>query len=226
VGNEYEVRIRNDTSGDLLAVVSVDGVNAVSGETAATSQSGYALGPRQWVRILGWRMSLERVAAFYFSDWSSAYAVRTGRPHDLGVIGVALFRRKAHPPAQLELEEPRGHGNAPGENGLLRQMPRDAPEQREAPSSLEIGNADASPNSAARAYSPAAVEQAIGTGHGRNQTSYARYVSFERESDSPNELVVLRYDTRANLVARGVICCPPRDSNPFPVHFVPDPPLR
>lgn len=34
-GNEYQVRVANRGGGDILAVVSVDGVNAISGETAA-----------------------------------------------------------------------------------------------------------------------------------------------------------------------------------------------
>jgi len=40
---EYEIRIRNQTAGDLLAVISVDGVNVVSGETASESQNGYVI---------------------------------------------------------------------------------------------------------------------------------------------------------------------------------------
>ena len=43
-GNEYEVVIRNNTAEDLLAVVSVDGVNVVTGETASPGQSGYLIG--------------------------------------------------------------------------------------------------------------------------------------------------------------------------------------
>src|SRR5436190_17828298 len=42
-GNEYQVGVRNRHGGDLLAVVSVDGVNAVSGETASARQSGYVV---------------------------------------------------------------------------------------------------------------------------------------------------------------------------------------
>ena len=38
-GNEYAIRIRNTTGGRVLAVVSVDGVNVVTGETAAPDQS-------------------------------------------------------------------------------------------------------------------------------------------------------------------------------------------
>ena len=73
-------------------------------------------------------------------------------------------------------------------------------------------------------------EPQLGTGHGRNETSYARYVQFERESDVPNEVVAIRYDSHANLVALGVIPQPrpvPRhEPDPFPAAFVPDPPAR
>jgi hypothetical protein len=90
-GNEYAVRIRNCSGRRMLAVVSVDGVNAISGETAAPSQTGYVIEPGGFVNVEGWRKSLAETAAFYFTDPSDAYASRTGRPDDLGVIGVALF---------------------------------------------------------------------------------------------------------------------------------------
>ena len=50
-GNEYAIRIRNHTGGRLLAVVSVDGVNAVTGESASPDQSGYVLEPGGTVAI-------------------------------------------------------------------------------------------------------------------------------------------------------------------------------
>ena len=65
-GHEYAVRIRNCTGGRLLAVVSVDGVNAVTGETASPDQSGYVIEPGGYVNIQGWRKDLERTAAFTF----------------------------------------------------------------------------------------------------------------------------------------------------------------
>jgi hypothetical protein len=223
-GNEYEVRIRNDTGGDLLAVVSVDGVNVVSGETASTSQSGYVIAPWQSLSIQGWRKSLGRVAAFYFTDIGNAYATRTGRPDDVGAIGVAVFRRKAQPPA--ELEPPQLLKEAPSDGRLRRQGPADAPARSEAPLSSQNADRGVAADSAVRPTPSAPVEQSIGTGHGRSQTSHARYVSFERESEVPNEVIVLRYDTRANLVARGIIRTLPREPNPFPARFVPDPPPR
>jgi hypothetical protein len=233
-GKEYEVRIRNNTGGDLLAVVSVDGVNVVTGETAATSQGGYVVGAGQLLRIEGWRKNLLRVAAFYFTEHGDAYATRTGRPDDVGVIGVAVFRRKLAPP--VELEEPSVRRQAPLEDrsrqgsqfeGQSRgDAAKEGKARREAPSAATGDAESAARDSAPRAAAPASPEKSIGTGHGRQQTSHARYVSFERELDTPNELVTIRYDTFANLVAQGVIRRELREPNPFPAHFVPDPPRR
>ena len=98
-GNEYQVSVRNRLREDVLSVVSVDGVNVISGETANPSQTGYVLGPTQGYDILGWRKSLSETAAFYFTALADSYAARTGRPDNVGAIGVAVFRRKAPPVA-------------------------------------------------------------------------------------------------------------------------------
>jgi hypothetical protein len=190
-GNEYQVTVRNRAGVDLLAVVSVDGVNVVTGETAAASQSGYVIDPGGALSIKGWRKNLEKVAAFYFTDLGDSYAARTGRPENVGVIGVALFKRKPEPVAELE-------------------------QRRVEPATADGGARPAAP----------AKEKSLGTGHGHSETSPARYVAFERESDTPHEVVAIHYDTYANLVARGVIPHSPRWPSPFPGGFVPDPPGR
>jgi hypothetical protein len=64
-GHEYEIRLRSREHGRVLAVTSVDGVNVVSGETAATSQGGYVLDGWSSTSIDGWRKNLDEVAAFY-----------------------------------------------------------------------------------------------------------------------------------------------------------------
>ena len=90
-GHEFQVTLRNQSGGDLLTVLSVDGVNAVSGETAAWDQSGYVIDAGRDAGIQGWRKSRQEVAAFYFTRLPDAYASRTGRPANVGVIGVAVF---------------------------------------------------------------------------------------------------------------------------------------
>ena len=72
------------------------------GETANWSQTGYVLAPGQGYDIKGWRKSLQRMAAFFFTEHQNSYAARTGRPDNVGVIGVAVFRRKARAGARIE----------------------------------------------------------------------------------------------------------------------------
>jgi hypothetical protein len=195
-GNEYQVSVRSRLGEDLLAVVSVDGVNVVSGETADAAQSGYVLSPRRPLDIQGWRKSLSQTAAFYFTSLPDSYAARTGRPDNVGVIGAALFKRKPSPPPA----------------SISQYAPRARAEARE--------NAGA----AADAAKPSAEAQ-LGTGHGRREESHAQHVAFERASTSPSETIAIFYDSHRNLVARGVIREPlpmaplPR---PFP-GFAPDP---
>jgi len=47
----------------VLAVTAVDGVNVVSGETAAYDQTGYVFGGGQQYAINGWRKSNQEIAA-------------------------------------------------------------------------------------------------------------------------------------------------------------------
>jgi hypothetical protein len=118
-GNEYQVSLRSRQPMDVLAIVSVDGVNVITGQTAEPSQSGYVLAPRGGVDILGWRKSLSQTAAFYFTALPDSYAARTGRPDDVGVIGVALFRRKAQPPQPLSEVAPSAGARAQSREDAL-----------------------------------------------------------------------------------------------------------
>lgn len=211
-GARYEIRLRNVTGEAVLAVTSVDGVNVVTGETASPAQSGYVLAPGSTAPIRGWRKDLSRVAAFTFTSLDNAYATRTGRPDNVGVIGVAVFRRKPEPPPIAE---------------DLRQAPLAS--RNEAERSRLAESAASAGASADRAVPAAPVAKSLGTGHGRIETSTVRYTSFERASDTPDEIIAIRYDSHANLVAQGVIPrapVPSRDPQPFPARFVQDPPSR
>src|SRR5689334_17408407 len=56
-GARYAIRVRNAQGLRLLAVTSVDGVNVVTGETAALDQRGYVFEPWSSYDIAGWRKS-------------------------------------------------------------------------------------------------------------------------------------------------------------------------
>lgn len=212
-GNEYQIRVRNRTGADILAVVSVDGVNAVNGETAHWSQSGYVLGARRAYDIRGWRKSLQRVAAFHFTEHPNSYAARTGRPDNVGVVGVAIFRRRVEPEARIEQPRAEPFGSGARE---------DSPYPRSADENAGFGAGARSAESAAQARRAPQPSPSLGTGHGRSEASHVTYTDFARATAGPEEVIPIHYDSYSNLVAMGVIRAP-RIASPFPGHFVPDP---
>jgi hypothetical protein len=205
-GNEYAIRVRNASGERALAVMSVDGVNVISGDTASPAQSGYVLAPSESADIAGWRKDMARTAAFYFTALSDSYAARTGRPDNVGVIGVAVFRER---PRAITYGGPR--------------------RERDVADAAERAGGNA--QSAAREAMPAApmMKEQLGTGHGRSEDSYAQYTTFERASNTPAETIAIYYDSYQNLLAQGVpVGSQPlarTRPNPFPDggRFVPDP---
>lgn len=216
-GNEYGVRVHNRSGGEILAVLSVDGVNAVSGETASWEQTGYVLGSHQSYDVLGWRKSMERIAAFYFTEHSGSYAARSGRPDNVGVIGVAVFRKKPQsgvrvPDMQLQRER---HESAGPQSRA--EAAADAAHGAGEPAAEGLAGSRPSP-------APALPEKKLGTGHGRSEASHVTQTDFKRATAAPAEVIVIYYDSYQNLVAQGVIRAPRLAlPTPFPMQFVPDP---
>jgi len=222
-GHEYAVRIRNCTGARVLVVTSVDGVNVISGDTAAPDQSGYVLEPWASVEIAGWRKSLARTAAFYFTDLGDSYAARTGRPQNVGVIGVAVFQERQKRIARREYDyrEPLPQKKSQADAGAMN-------ERAEAQAVPPAGPA-ASADAPRQNTDELASMGKLGTGHGRSEESRVSVVQFERASSSPAEVVSIQYDRRDNLLAMGIIPQPTphiarREPNPFPgMRFVPNP---
>jgi len=262
-GASYAVDITNRTGSRILAVISVDGVNALDGKTASSApDDGYVLNPWQNWAITGWRKSQSQVAAFYFSESDASYASRTGRPLDVGVIGVALFRERVpepvrpppiarrspvteeHAPARMnESEKSTADAAATAPLPAPRSAPQASPAAVPPPSSPaaeSAAEASPAPSSAERAAkrAPSASANAVprspslGTGHGALETSHTRTVDFDSATQRPEQIVRIRYDSYANLVAKGVIReprpAPERRPDAFPADaersYVPDPP--
>jgi len=214
-GHRYQIQMRSRSGGRLLGVLSVDGVNVLSGDTADWSQSGYVLDPYADTDILGWRKNLSEVANFVFADASRSYAARTGRPDNVGVIGIAVFLPQR----------------------MSRPLPISGPVPAIPPSIAEDAGTSSAPpmpapaapmaESAARSLAKAQDSGPLGTGHGEREASPVSYTDFVRASSAPNETITLYYDTRERLLAQGVIPSDDKRSSsrpdPFPGHFVPDP---
>jgi len=212
-GHRYAVRLRNSSAQRVLVVLSVDGINAISGQTADPRQAGYVLGPWQALEVAGWRKSLDAVAQFVFVDPGDSYAARTGRPDNLGVIGIAVYRERSAPEPQV---------------GIAAAGPGAEMETQQRTVAPAMPRASAKPaTDAASRYESAPT---LGTGHGQVEGAPAYATTFDRQS-RPAQVTQLRYDTRQALLARGIAVPYPvvthgwRDApQAFPSGFVPDPP--
>jgi hypothetical protein len=215
-GDRYSVRLSNTTGERVLVVLSVDGINAVTGETASSSQAGYVLDPWESTEIAGWRKSLDDIAQFVFTDLGDSYAARTGRPRNVGVIGVAVFQESRPryyptpaPTVAREGEYRRDEAktaSAPAASGTVREQAADS-----------------------------AARQSMGTGHGQREWSPVGQTSFVRATRNPAQVSEVRYDDNERLMAMGVIRHDydyprhdRRNGQPtaFPNGFVADPPYR
>lgn len=202
-GHRYAVRLTNRSPERVLVVLSVDGVNAISGQTAAGDQGGYVLEPWQSTEVAGWRKSMRDVAQFYFADFGDSYAARTGRPLDVGVVGIAVFEEaRRMPPPRVYL--PRAQrGNSASDAAAA---PAAAPEMAKS-----------------------RAQQELGTGHGEREYAPVARTGFQRASRHPVQVTELRYDDAYALAERGIGPRRPRwDDEPraFPGGFAADPPRR
>ena len=225
-GHRYGVRLVNTTGERVLVVLSVDGINAVTGQTASPSQAGYVLEPWESAEIAGWRKSLDDIAQFVFTDLGDSYAARTGRPRNVGVIGVAVFQesRPRYYPTPLPSlsRDDRRHE---GESAKSAQAPAAAANGAARESrSTEMLDSSAADGSGAR--------QSMGTGHGQREWAPVGQTDFVRATRAPAQISELRYDDAHRLVAIGAMprpYLPPRrdrrDAEPraFPNGFVADP---
>ena len=256
-GDAYFVELKSNRGDRVLTVLSVDGINVLTGQSAATLQSGYVIAGGQSYGVTGWRKTMDDVAQFVFTALPNSYAARTGRPGNVGVIGVAVYREKSAPapvtltPYSLPLESSRARQQAKAATDFSRDEPTSpllpaapvpTPAAKENADGNSSGLADLarseSKDSAVGAIAERRVRPAdtrveadlqlkkLGTGHGQREHSPTRYTEFARNSDTPDEVITIYYDSRANLIARGVIPTQRRiEPTPFPASsgFVPDP---
>jgi hypothetical protein len=222
-GARYAILIQNHRGERLLAVTAVDGINVITGETGAWGQGGYVFDAGESYEIAGWRKSNAEIAAFNFTAAGQSYAERTGRPVNIGVIGVALFLERPVP--KIESYAP-SFGEA-SKDSAARAAQGGLSKSEPASPSASFSAPEARADIQAPSNAPA---QKLGTGHGAREASYVQTTRFDRLSSTPNEIIKIRYDSFENLVAMGVVRSRPAPlpgPNPFPDSwrkFVPDPP--
>jgi hypothetical protein len=206
-GSRYSVSLANRSGERLGVVLTVDGLNAISGARDAGRGRMYVLDPWQSTSVLGWRTSLQDVRQFTFVDERRSYAARTGQANEkMGWIEVAVYRVRrpfvhATPYAEPWRSQPSGE---PAKRG--RDQAPAAPEARTARD--EAGAASSSESDAKLEQGSNRARSYPGTGWGDRAHDPVVLVSFDPQPE-PSERLTLRYEYRSALVALGVLPRPP-----------------
>jgi len=194
-GRRYAVALANRTGERVGVVLTVDGLNAISGERDKGRGRMYVLDPWQRTTVQGWRTSLQEVRQFTFVDERASYAARSGKANEkMGWIEIAAYRERRafvrsaprHElparPVPLEPEAPEARDEAKSDGGVA---------SAEAPAAPTLQG-----GARARSYP--------GTGWGQRAHDPVVLVDFDPESD-PAERLAVRYEYRPALVALGVL---------------------
>ena len=212
-GERYSIHVTNPTSVRVEAVVSVDGLDVIDGESADyVHKRGYVIAPGGQLRVDGWRTSLHSVAAFRFSSVRSSYAGRKGMARNVGVIGVALFAEREQP--QLVLDAPPVITRSPHRGRDWGSVDTDVSAESSGPSSDRVSPAPPPRAGATRRKSAPRRDRhtrrrtsrpGLGTGYGENRASSVSWTRFERSHPTrPTALAELRYNDSAGLAAIGI----------------------
>lgn len=247
----YEIRLKNTTFARRLAVLSVDGVNVISGQDAGFDGPGYVLRPGETIHIKGWRRSDDTVAKFTFQPQEGSYANRTGRgTQNTGIIGVAVFA-EAQPPVTLSHFFTGVSTNQPhttlglGTDTVSASIPLSStmdtlastvPTSTTVPTSAPLPGIRSTIRRRRESESEPVAPQIrrrresesvdLGTGYGKETKMHTETTSFNRASDQPALVLTLRYGVRAKLIEWGVPVVEHQQSpQPFPASVsVPPPP--
>lgn len=191
MGERYGLALINRSDLWIEAVVTVDGRSILDGERRSSRSRGYLIPPRDRVVVDGWRVNRDSVAAFRFTSPGDAYATRMGDASELGVIRVDFYPERAS--AWVPRRDPWLERSGRAEPGEAIDDETDA--ARPAPKAAESG--------ASRHFDR--DRQGLGTEFGERRHQPISERDFERASSSPARTLVIRYDDRAGLVARGIL---------------------
>jgi hypothetical protein len=228
VGQRYSIRVRNPTASRVEAVISVDGLDVIDGETAAITKRGYIVAPYSEIKVDGFRVSNDHVAAFRFSSVGNSYAGRKGQARNVGVVGVALFAERAEAPMILPEAEiaRRRDANRDRWGGDAGGLDDDSAETTVSRKSADRPTGAGSAEAPARRIRPAPrppvttdeeyapphdphccrdERPGLGTEFGERRHSSVRFTRFVRANQTrPTAFAELRYNDRDGLAALGI----------------------
>ena len=219
-GRNYSVVLRNNTGDRLGVLISVDGLNVVSGQRSRLSpdEQMYVLGPWETTTIRGWRTSLDDVQRFVFVDEQRSYAERSGQANaDMGWIRVLAFReqRPWWTPKPRPSYEDRSRSELQGNRDDARRnaAPQACPPATPAPlAAREEAAAPLPTQGEMKAQRELAADGLArngeggsfpGTGWGEHRSDPVQRVEFTAERH-PTDTLNFRYEYASGLQALGI----------------------
>ena len=94
-GTNYTVKIKNDNPYRVMAVLSVDGLDVVTGKPAEETNTGYIIDAYSSLDVKGYRISDDNSASFIFTSKGKSYVQQAkSNATNAGVIGLRTFKEK------------------------------------------------------------------------------------------------------------------------------------
>lgn len=191
-GTSYKIKVRNNGCNRVKAVISVDGLNVISGEEATLLGRGYIINGYNSLTVDGWRKSNSNVHEFYFSDIGKSYSVRSGKgDKNIGVIGVSIVEEERANPWFVTY-------TAAGRGFDYTKYPITC-DAGYSNNYLSVGSTDCSSYESSKVN----CSNTIGTGWGKELRSDVVDVDFNSKG-YPAETFEIFYDTIKGLRKRGI----------------------
>jgi hypothetical protein len=94
-GTNYTVKIKNDNPYRVMAVLSVDGLDVVTGKPAEETNTGYIIDAYSSLDVKGYRISDDNSASFIFTSKGKSYVQQAkSNATNAGVIGLRTYKEK------------------------------------------------------------------------------------------------------------------------------------
>ena len=200
--SEYKIKVNNPTNTRIKVVLSVDGLDVISGKRADTNSQGYVINAFESLVVDGWRINNDQVRKFFFSTAKGSYNAKTGNDtNNLGVIGLMAFQEKViHQSYYSWNVIPNGHYL--GAAGMA---------------DSSFGSVNCSYTNGMNAVGSTTMKLAkgttrsVGTGMGVAKESKVQTVHLNWEI-SPFVTMALYYKTRKELQALGIVVAPAKST--------------
>jgi len=189
--SNFKIRLQNTTSDRIKVILSVDGLNIISGNRATPNSEGYLINRFETITIDGWRISSQELRKFFFTTKKNSYNAKTGNDtSNIGVIGMLAYREVVNIPFI-------GYNQLlSGSYGRL--------------SDSMITNCSYSSNSVATSVAELKSTRSLGTGMGEVKSAPVQRVDATWEANPFSNMEIF-YKTRRQLENMGIRVIPVRE---------------